>query len=334
MKKIFLFLALAISLHAQSCVSIVDTLYAIGPAGPVLANGSIFIQMGNFISDGSFRIVQSVTTLNIVSGAIATCLPPSIYKATYTIKNTQAPYSTYWFIPNNVSGPYQLTSVPSGFVNTTGTSVAWVSGIDFANVALTDLPVIAGISYAISSIQGVTQLTLKTSAGSQAGVSFTDGPIERAIVNPPIPLTISGPPGPPGAILSNTVVLNSTQQLSLQTVPAILATPASNQIVYPLLIVAQQVNATTTTGDEELQIGYGTIDSFFSVSSFFFLPGDGAASAINSLIFEFGILNGNPVSNYAGKPLIGFSDALVTQPDGPSGNMYITTYYVLVQVGT
>jgi hypothetical protein len=178
-----------------------------------------------------------------------------------------------------------------------------------------------GLYSPVSLQQGGFSYTITNSWG----VPTSGGPYTIAQIQGNI--TLQSP-----ALLSSTVMLTQAQLLALQTVPVILVpAPAANQIIEPTLCISQQVTATTSTSNQFLQIGYGSIGSFHGIDSFGMLSGMGG-TYMDSTIF-FGILNG-PSSNYAGQPLIGYADDMVSQPDGPSGNAYITTYYVLFQVGT
>lgn len=65
---------------------------------------------------------------------------------------------------------------PSGVVNTSGTSVTWISGqqfIFFGQSGPGAEIVINGLQYFIASVQSLTQLTLTASAGTQTGVAYT-----------------------------------------------------------------------------------------------------------------------------------------------------------------
>jgi hypothetical protein len=158
------------------------------------------------------------------------------------------------------------------------------------------------------------------------GVPTTGGPYTVAQIQGNITLQAPG-------LLTSTVMLTPTSLLALATVPATLVpAPAANQIIYPLTVICQQINATTVTDDNDLLFGYGSIASFFQVSTWNILQGTGAANEVNSLVFNFAVLN-NSTASYAGKPLIVYADNAVTQPGGVSGNAYITTYYFLFQVG-
>jgi hypothetical protein len=209
MKKILIALVLACaSLYAQppSCITIQDTLYSMGQSGNQLMTGFIQLSLGYFTSSGGFTITQSLTTLTINAKAnnLSTCITPSvIVQAQYTVTTggrTPVHYATYWYIPN-IGGPYQLTSVPSGLVNTSGTPgvVTWVSGLNFANVQANDTPLISGAPpVSVSSVQSVGMLTLYSGVGTLTSAAFSDGPIERV----PASLTGTNPPsifGLPGA---------------------------------------------------------------------------------------------------------------------------------------
>lgn len=157
------------------------------------------------------------------------------------------------------------------------------------------------------------------------GVPASGGPYSIAQIQGNITLA-------PSVLMSSTVMLTTAQILALGTVPVTLVpAPAANQIIEPTLCISQQVNATTTTDDQDLLVGYGTIAAFHGIDSFGIFQAMGG-NFMQSTIF-FGILNG-PSSSYAGQPLIGYADDAVSQPDGASGNAYFTTYYVLFTVGS
>lgn len=212
MNKLLFILALSCApafSQAPSCIAIQDTVYSMGPSGNVLMTGYIQLSLGHFTSNGAFTITQSIMTLNIAAKAnnLSACITPSvIVQAAYTVTTggrTPVHYTTYWYIPN-VGGPYQLTSVPSGVVNVSGTPgvVTWVSGLNFALASAGDTPTINGSSaVSVASVQGVTQLTLLSGVGTLTNAAYSDGPVERGSsslsgFNPP---SIFGPPGATGS---------------------------------------------------------------------------------------------------------------------------------------
>jgi hypothetical protein len=208
MRTILALLTLSLgALHAQpSCISIQDTIYSMGPSGEQLMTGYIQLSLGQFTDVGGFTVTASLTTLNItaVANNLNACLPPSvIVQAAYTVTTggrTPVHYTTYWYIPNT-GGPYQLTGVPSGIVNVSGTAVSWVSGLNFVNVQVNDTPAINGTaSVSVASVQSVTGLTLYSTLGTLTNATFSDGPIERSpvTINGNMPNTIYGPQGIPG----------------------------------------------------------------------------------------------------------------------------------------
>lgn len=214
MKKLLLTLALVCaSAFAQpSCIAVQDTLYSMGPSGNVLMTGYIQLSLGHFTSNGAFTITQSVVTLTITAKAnnLSACITPSVVvQAAYTVTTggrTPVHYTTYWYIPN-AGGPYQLTSVPSGVVNVSGTPgvVTWVSGLNFALASAGDTPTINGSSaVSIASVQSVTHLTLLSGVGALTNATYSDGPIERGAsslsgFNPPSIFGPTGAIGPAGA---------------------------------------------------------------------------------------------------------------------------------------
>jgi len=227
MKKLLIAFALACaSAFAQpSCIQITDSLYSMGPSGNVLMTGFIQLSLGYFTSNGAFTITQSLTTLNIKAQAnnLSTCITPSVVvQANYTVttgSRTPIHYTTYWYVPNT-GGPYQLTSVPSGVVNVSGTPgvVLWQSGLNFALVSTNDTVTInGGAAQSVASVQSVTQLTLYSGIGTLSGVTFSAGPLERGSaklsgVNPP---SIYGPQGIPGPANLSWLGLTNSQWMNM-----------------------------------------------------------------------------------------------------------------------
>ena len=85
----------------------------------------------------------------------------------------------------NITGSGVHVLGPSGTVNTTGTTVTWVSGSYFSTSWPTGTSIeINGVFYSIASVQSTTSLTLATSAGSQSGVTeFVGTPNDVLIDN-------------------------------------------------------------------------------------------------------------------------------------------------------
>ncbi len=215
MKKLLLSFVLAcasLCAQAPSCITILDTVYSMGPTGSTLMTGYIQLSLGYFTSNGGFTITQSVTTLTITAKTnnLSTCITPSVVvQAAYTVTTggrTPVHYTTYWYIPNT-GGPYQLTSVPSGFVNVSGTPgiVSWISGLNFALASTGDTPTINGSSaVSVASVQSITQLTLLSGIGTLTNAIYSDGPIERSkpTTFSGTPPSIFGPPGAPGTAMT------------------------------------------------------------------------------------------------------------------------------------
>lgn len=209
MKKLLLafVLACASSYAVPPCIPIVDTLYSMGPSGNVLMTGYIEVKLGFFTSNGAFTITASLMTLPIsaVTNNLSTCInPATVVQANYTVTTggrTPVKYTTYWYVPNT-GGPYQLTSVPTGVVNVSGTPgvALWSSGLNFALVSPNDPVTINGVTTSAASVQSVTQLTLLSGLGTLTNATFSAGPVERGKssgsgLNPP---SIYGPQGVPG----------------------------------------------------------------------------------------------------------------------------------------
>jgi len=78
----------------------------------------------------------------------------------------------YAYIDNG-SGPVRCQFQISGYVNTNGTDVAWVSGDNFATAAAGDAIAINDTFYTISTVNSPTDITLTGSAGVQQGAMMT-----------------------------------------------------------------------------------------------------------------------------------------------------------------
>lgn len=194
-----------------------------GFAAPLLAcpTGTIEIQDNLRSIDGTAWIGSSTQTLNYnptnsgltfvgqtltlkvaagADGLLDACRVPGVYAVTKTSAasatvGSQSPDSV-WVIPTS-GGPYKLNDVPTGVVNTTGTSVAWASGINFAIVRKGSTVTIGSFTCTAAAIQSAISMTVSgCSPGNLIGASWNNGAIEQAIPSTPLPVTISGPPGP------------------------------------------------------------------------------------------------------------------------------------------
>jgi uncharacterized protein (TIGR03437 family) len=98
-----------------------------------------------------------------------------------------------------VGGVATSTSAAGGgTVNTNGTAVTWVSGVDFTALASNQQIRINGVEYVISTVTSPTALVLASSAGVQNGVSWT--PFQPLYMQEFGPYTFTSIPGPPAAI--------------------------------------------------------------------------------------------------------------------------------------
>jgi len=134
----------------------------IGPANP---NEQLDNTWGSVISWGN--------TLNGVGTAILI--------ANNRSENPQTQGTPHCQIPPPGGIGYPGTSIWSGNVNTSGTSVSWVSGTNFAGptncgsgyqLQANSIVTINGVDYSIQSYNSSTSVTLKTSAGTQTGASY------------------------------------------------------------------------------------------------------------------------------------------------------------------
>ena len=112
-RLLFLLAAAAIPLAAQtlSCVSIADTIYAVGSPLPAKMSGTIDLSLGYTATDGAFTVVESAGRQTVAAGALAACPVPGYYTASYSVR-LQAPmtgtssFDRYWVITTGVTGPY------------------------------------------------------------------------------------------------------------------------------------------------------------------------------------------------------------------------------------
>lgn len=65
-----------------------------------------------------------------------------------------------------------LKAARYGTVNTSGTTVTWVSGDKFTGVAASSTIYINGVAYTVSTLDSQTQITLTATAGTQTGVKY------------------------------------------------------------------------------------------------------------------------------------------------------------------
>lgn len=88
MKTLIVLLLSAVSLRAQipACTQITDTLYNIGPSGPVLSNGTITVQQFYTNVITGTTVVQDVAQLVITSGVFSWCAPVGTYNAIYVMR--------------------------------------------------------------------------------------------------------------------------------------------------------------------------------------------------------------------------------------------------------
>jgi hypothetical protein len=92
--------------------------------------------------------------------------PPTTY--TDTVTCNPGGYSYY------VTSIVLADTILSGTVNTSGTAVTWVSGNDFSSLFAPNQPItINSVQYVVQSVNSATSLTLKTSAGTQSGVTYS-----------------------------------------------------------------------------------------------------------------------------------------------------------------
>src|SRR3569833_1765803 len=233
MKKLLLFFALAASLFA-SCptgtIEVTDTLY--GVDGQVWS-GTISYKLTYNTTAAGRTFVGQLRTAKVAAGALDLCLAPGSYEVnkTTTATPSAATYSvaSNWVIPTT-GGPYALSDVPASVVNTSGSPVTWFSGVTFASVAAKDTVLVYGVAASVARVTISTALVLTASAGSQSGVSFSDGAIERTIATPNY-ATISGPQGPAGPAPAGTgfvQVTNGTPSLASGDWNRIAATPDKN----------------------------------------------------------------------------------------------------------
>ncbi len=64
-------------------------------------------------------------------------------------------------------------SADTGVVNTSGTTVTWISGVNFANIQVGQIVVIGGSTYTVTAVASATSLTVGSGAGTQSNVAYT-----------------------------------------------------------------------------------------------------------------------------------------------------------------
>jgi hypothetical protein len=163
--------------------------------------GSLTITLTANSLQGTSTVLGDQQTVPITSGVIDAgnrCISPGRYAVRQRAANSGLTIASVFVVPSS-GGPYRLTDVPTGTVNTNGTAVTSASGINFASVATDDTVNIAGSPYVVASVQSATALTLTASAGIQSGVSFSDGPIQQIAATLPLAAMYTGAAGPPGA---------------------------------------------------------------------------------------------------------------------------------------
>lgn len=233
--------ATATPVLALSCpagfVEIADTLSnPIGLPTPTPFAGSLVATLTYNTSAAGADIRGTAQNIPITAGtgAIDFCAAPGFYSVTQTSNGTTLTSS--WIIPTS-GGPYQLIGVPTGTVTTNGLTVTSTAGINFLGVTVADTVLINGTPRKVASVASATSLQLTLTAGTQIGVSFSDGPIERLTFPSPFPGNISipgpiGPRGPSGgggsAQCSNTVAFSSTPVMDFSICPLQIITLTGN----------------------------------------------------------------------------------------------------------
>ncbi len=77
--------------------------------------------------------------------------------------------NTYTLIPNQQT--YAIG--PGGYINTSGTAVTWVSGLNFTSALVGSYLNIGGFDYTVASVTSGTALVLQSSAGVRTNVPYT-----------------------------------------------------------------------------------------------------------------------------------------------------------------
>jgi uncharacterized protein (TIGR03437 family) len=102
----------------------------------------------------------------------------------------------FYVIIGGVTTPPATTA--GGIVTTSGADVTWVSGTDFTNLLVGQQIRINGVQYAISSVNGTTDLTLTSPAGAQNAVPWLN--FQPLFLQEFGPYTFTSIPGSPSAI--------------------------------------------------------------------------------------------------------------------------------------
>jgi hypothetical protein len=199
--KLILLSLLALPAFALTCPSgfteIADSQIVNAVTGAPYVGSLTLTQTANSLQ-GTSSVLGDQQTYQVTAGAIDFCLSPGRYAVRQRGSGSGLTIAPAWIVPSS-GGPYRITDIPTGTVNTAGTVVTSTGGINFAAVAASDNVFIAALPYSVCSIQSATALTLcGTGAGTQTGVSFSDGPIQQSTPSPAV-VAIYGPRGQPGS---------------------------------------------------------------------------------------------------------------------------------------
>lgn len=109
-----------------------------------------------------------ITINNVTCTYAATCFNGADTTYAQTISNNSCQNFDHCFAAG-------IATLAQGKVNTSGTAVTWVSGMQFVTAWVGQPIIINGTTYTISTVPpGGTSMTLTTSAGTQSGVTYNE----------------------------------------------------------------------------------------------------------------------------------------------------------------
>jgi hypothetical protein len=132
------------------------------------------------------------------------------------------------------------------------------------------------------------------------------------------------------ALLTTTIAITRAQMLTLATTAQTLVAGVPGYVIYPTRYAVIVNGSFYQSDDQMVNVGFGTIESFTAGGTFGFLIPNQDSVFVDSTWMP-GVLNG-PSTSYSGQPLIAYANNAVTETGGTGGNVYLTVWYVLVQV--
>lgn len=148
------------------------------PISPIIATvGPLLVSYwGDSPHSGPVSVYIWRNASDLGSGPIRSSTPPAGTSSGNSLLMDISPTGT----PASPMAWTQYT-INNGVVSTAGTTVNWVSGNDFGNLAPTNVITINNVPYTILSVTSNILLTLTTSAGTQTNVAYTASTITGTV---------------------------------------------------------------------------------------------------------------------------------------------------------